>query len=210
MTEASLFVIHVQLYAADGMEDRSLVVNPARLKEAVPRPSTSLALHHRVAHTPPPDTDSLQTENVIGSPSMAPVAAANGCQSCSPDAGSPDWLQDLSDSDQVARMLFPAAQPSLFGNLVSSAVFSKSAQNSMTGVFFVFSKLFIRVEGTYRLKFTLADLGDPCCPALVTIQSEGFVSYGWKNFPAMSEPTSTFKALAQQGVHAVRRSRGRK
>ncbi|KAI9183782.1 uncharacterized protein BJ171DRAFT_593663 [Polychytrium aggregatum] len=38
MTEASNFVVRARLVSADGQEDRSFVVPPSRLKEAVPVP----------------------------------------------------------------------------------------------------------------------------------------------------------------------------
>ncbi|KAI9204628.1 velvet factor-domain-containing protein [Polychytrium aggregatum] len=76
-----------------------------------------------------------------------------------------------------------------FGTLVSHSLFLTDMEGD-PGVFFVFSDLYVRMEGRFRLKFFLTDLqqseesgvGGQC---LATAISQPFTSYGWKQFPGM-------------------------
>ena len=46
------------------------------------------------------------------------------------------------------------------------------------GAFWVFAELSVRVEGVYRVRIQLVDLGDgPECPVLATVMSDSFEVY---------------------------------
>ncbi|KAJ1898869.1 hypothetical protein LPJ66_002477 [Kickxella alabastrina] len=75
------------------------------------------------------------------------------------------------------------------------------------GCFFVFPNLSIRLEGRYRLRFTLIKLpsmGDAQHPMIPTclssVFSDPFDVYSIKTFPGMIESTALSRSLAQQGI----------
>ncbi|KAJ2598073.1 hypothetical protein H4R99_004255 [Coemansia sp. RSA 1722] len=75
------------------------------------------------------------------------------------------------------------------------------------GCFFVFPNLSIRLEGRYRLRFTLIKLPSLCdAPqhmiptCIASVFSEPFDVYSIKTFPGMIESTPLSRALAQQGL----------
>ncbi|KAJ2864478.1 hypothetical protein FB639_005199 [Coemansia asiatica] len=75
------------------------------------------------------------------------------------------------------------------------------------GCFFVFPNLSIRLEGRYRLRFTLIKIPSLCDvpqqmipTSIASVFSEPFDVYSIKTFPGMIESTPLSRALAQQGL----------
>ncbi|KAJ2000881.1 hypothetical protein GGI04_003969 [Coemansia thaxteri] len=75
------------------------------------------------------------------------------------------------------------------------------------GCYFVFPNLSIRLEGRYRLRFTLIKLPSmfdeyhPMMPACIaSVFSEAFDVFSIKTFPGMIESTLLSRTLAQQGL----------
>ncbi|OKL59821.1 hypothetical protein UA08_04717 [Talaromyces atroroseus] len=94
-----------------------------------------------------------------------------------------------------------SSQPStaLAGTLVSSLHRLKDSDNT-DGGFFVFGDLSIKIEGDFRLQFTLFEMQKDNVVALKSIISNSFQVMTPKNFPGMSESTHLSRSFADQGV----------
>ncbi|PLB55008.1 hypothetical protein P170DRAFT_29431 [Aspergillus steynii IBT 23096] len=87
----------------------------------------------------------------------------------------------------------------LTGTLVSSLHRLKDVDNT-DGGFFVFGDLSVKVEGDYRLKFTLFEMRRDMVHYLKSIISERFTVSPPKSFPGMAESTFLSRSFADQGV----------
>ncbi|KAI9675511.1 MAG: hypothetical protein M1829_003315 [Trizodia sp. TS-e1964] len=95
-----------------------------------------------------------------------------------------------------------APQTALAGTLVSSLHRLKDIDNS-DGGFFVFGDLSVKVEGEYRLRFSLFEMLNSPRSEVVHIKStisEPFTVYAAKTFPGMSESTFLSRSFGDQGV----------
>ncbi|KAL2005768.1 hypothetical protein VTN00DRAFT_10261 [Thermoascus crustaceus] len=92
-------------------------------------------------------------------------------------------------------------QPStaLAGTLVSSLHRLKDVDNT-DGGFFVFGDLSIKIEGEFRLKFTLFEMRKDSVVNLKSIISDRFTVSPPKSFPGMAESTFLSRSFADQGV----------
>jgi hypothetical protein len=77
------------------------------------------------------------------------------------------------------------------------------------GLWFVLQDLSVRTEGSFRLKMSFIDVGDPnnptslntgTAPVLATCYSDSFQVYSAKKFPGVIESTPLSKAFAGQGI----------
>ncbi|KAJ5101668.1 Velvet factor [Penicillium alfredii] len=87
----------------------------------------------------------------------------------------------------------------LAGTLVSSLHRLKDVDNS-DGGFFVFGDLSVKIEGDFRLKFTLFEMRKDAVAYLKTIISDRFTVSPPKSFPGMMESTFLSRSFADQGV----------
>jgi hypothetical protein len=92
-----------------------------------------------------------------------------------------------------------APSTALAGTLVSSLHRLKDVDNS-DGGFFVFGDLSVKIEGEFRLKFTLFEMRKENVSYLKTIISERFTVSPPKSFPGMMESTFLSRSFADQGV----------
>ncbi|KAI7905477.1 velvet factor-domain-containing protein [Cokeromyces recurvatus] len=97
---------------------------------------------------------------------------------------------------------------SLAGSLVSSAIKLYDTDGEL-GIYFIFQDISLRTEGTFRLKFSLIDIGLPYIRTVNTstvshvlkvVESELFTVYTAKKFPGVVQSTSLSKCFARQGV----------
>ncbi|KNG86739.1 hypothetical protein ANOM_005894 [Aspergillus nomiae NRRL 13137] len=65
---------------------------------------------------------------------------------------------------------------------------------------FVFGDLSVKVEGDFRLKFTLFEMGKGAAIHLQSIISDRFTVFRPKSFPGMAESTPLSKSLVDQGL----------
>ncbi|KAA6411057.1 MAG: hypothetical protein FRX48_05368 [Lasallia pustulata] len=93
----------------------------------------------------------------------------------------------------------PAQQAALAGTLVSSLHRLKDVDNS-DGGFFVFGDLSVKVEGEFRLRFSLFEMCKHEVIYIKSISSDPFTVYAAKNFPGMSESTFLSRSFGDQGV----------
>lgn len=92
-----------------------------------------------------------------------------------------------------------ASQTVLSGTLVSSLHRLKDMDNS-DGGFFVFGDLSVRVEGEYRLRFSLFEMLKTQVVYIKCTFSDPFTVYSPKAFPGMSESTFMSRSFGDQGV----------
>ncbi|KAF3916702.1 hypothetical protein ABW20_dc0106151 [Dactylellina cionopaga] len=87
----------------------------------------------------------------------------------------------------------------LAGTLVSSLHRLKDIDNT-DGGFFVFGDLSVKVEGQFRLRFSLFEISSSEVHYIKSITSNAFTVYPMKNFPGMSESTFLSRSFGDQGV----------
>ncbi|OJJ44026.1 hypothetical protein ASPZODRAFT_135465 [Penicilliopsis zonata CBS 506.65] len=95
-----------------------------------------------------------------------------------------------------------APSTALAGTLVSSLHRLKDVDNN-DGGFFVFGDLSVKIEGDFRLKFTLFEMRNDSRDVvtyLKSIISERFTVLPPKSFPGMAESTFLSRSFADQGV----------
>ncbi|ORZ22671.1 velvet factor-domain-containing protein [Lobosporangium transversale] len=106
---------------------------------------------------------------------------------------------NIIDADNVSGEIVAPAHRVLAGTVVSSLNRLKDVDNS-DGGFFVFGDMSVRVEGRFRLRFTLFELIEGEVVHLMTTASNPFTVYPSKKFPGMSEPTFLSRCFSDQGV----------
>ncbi|KAL8779684.1 MAG: hypothetical protein Q9213_006831 [Squamulea squamosa] len=99
------------------------------------------------------------------------------------------------DSDTTSL----ATQDSLSGTLVSSLHRLKDVDN-LDGGFFVFGDLSVKIEGTYRLRFSLFEMCKTEVVFIKSIVSSIFTVWNGKAFPGMAESTFLSRSFGDQGV----------
>ncbi|KAK9767889.1 hypothetical protein K7432_001913 [Basidiobolus ranarum] len=87
----------------------------------------------------------------------------------------------------------------LTGTTVSSLFKLKDIDNS-DGGFFVFPDISVRLEGRFRLRFSLYEINSTNVEYITTELSDLFTVYAPKQFPGMSESTLLSRYFAEQGV----------
>nr|ADE45325.1 VosA [Aspergillus flavus] len=100
-------------------------------------------------------------------------------------------------SDDVPVPVPPST--ALTGTLVSSLHRLKDVDNN-DGGFFVFGDLSVKVEGDFRLKFTLFEMRKDMVTHIKSIISDRFTVSPPKSFPGMAESTFLSRSFADQGV----------
>ncbi|KAJ5585558.1 Velvet factor [Penicillium hispanicum] len=113
---------------------------------------------------------------------------------------SPYYFMCCSLYDATEDRPVPVApSTALAGTLVSSLHRLKDVDNS-DGGFFVFGDLSVKIEGEFRLKFTLFEMRKELVTYLRTIISDRFTVSPPKSFPGMMESTFLSRSFADQGV----------
>ncbi|KAG1174730.1 hypothetical protein G6F70_004589 [Rhizopus microsporus] len=97
-------------------------------------------------------------------------------------------------------------------NLVGASVVSANKLYDLDGnlgIFFIFHDISLRTEGTFRLKFSLIDVGSPysynvntetLSQVLQTVYSDPFTVYTAKKFPGVVQSTPLSICFARQGI----------
>ncbi|KAG0013523.1 hypothetical protein BGZ80_011018 [Entomortierella chlamydospora] len=104
----------------------------------------------------------------------------------------------VHDNDPSGEIVAPAHR-ALAGTVVSSLNRLKDVDNS-DGGFFVFGDMSARIEGRFRLRFTLLELIEGEVVHVMTILSNTMTVYSSKTFPGMSESTFLSRSFSDQGV----------
>lgn len=104
-----------------------------------------------------------------------------------------------ADSEEELHLLRDGKTRSTTGSIVSSLYRLKDL-NGQEGAFFVFPDLSIRMEGSYRLKFSLFEIINTDIYYCASVISDVFEVYPAKKFPGMKESTALSKIFADQGL----------
>ncbi|KAF9344977.1 hypothetical protein BGX26_003681 [Mortierella sp. AD094] len=104
----------------------------------------------------------------------------------------------VHDNDPSGEIVAPAHR-ALAGTVVSSLNRLKDVDNS-DGGFFVFGDMSARIEGRFRLRFTLLELIEGEVVHVMTTLSNPMTVYSSKTFPGMSESTFLSRSFSDQGV----------
>ncbi|KAL1921641.1 uncharacterized protein VTP21DRAFT_10283 [Calcarisporiella thermophila] len=122
-------------------------------------------------------------------------------------------LWSVDKSKQQNLVLHPAAYSereytstrNLIGSLVSSALKLHDLDGKL-GIYFVFQDLSVRTEGSFRLKFSFAEVGGHEAVSMgvsrvhAEIFTDPFTVYSAKKFPGMLDSTPLSRCFARQGV----------
>ncbi|KAF9935732.1 hypothetical protein BGZ67_003149 [Mortierella alpina] len=100
--------------------------------------------------------------------------------------------------DPQGEIVAPAHR-ALAGTVVSSLNRLKDVDNS-DGGFFVFGDMSVRMEGRFRLRFTLFELLEGRVHHIMSTVSNVLTVHSSKNFPGMSESTFLSRSFSDQGV----------
>ncbi|KAJ7646671.1 velvet factor-domain-containing protein [Roridomyces roridus] len=104
-------------------------------------------------------------------------------------------------SDNEVQFVADGGRPSTSGALVSSVRVLKDYPNSdQEAAFFIFPDICVRLEGSWRFKFTLFDIQDDKVRTCATTFSAPFFVYPGKQYPGVQISTPLTRALAAQGV----------
>ncbi|KAF4770991.1 hypothetical protein HAV15_012554 [Penicillium sp. str.  len=137
--------------------------------------------------------------------SIRPRSSSSGCERRGTYLAqhylqSPYYFMCCSLYDATEERPVPVApSTALAGTLVSSLHRLKDVDNS-DGGFFVFGDLSVKIEGEFRLKFTLFEMRKDRVSYLKTVISERFTVSPPKSFPGMMESTHLSRSFADQGV----------
>ena len=97
-------------------------------------------------------------------------------------------------------------------NLVGASVASATKLYDLDGnlgIFFVFQDISLRMEGVFRLQFSLIDIGSPLShnvntttvsQVLSVVETDPFVVYTAKKYPGVVHSTPLSKCFARQGI----------
>ncbi|PWN93714.1 hypothetical protein FA10DRAFT_225146, partial [Acaromyces ingoldii] len=103
----------------------------------------------------------------------------------------------------------------LEGKVTSSAHVAFDTDGSRA-CFFIFSDLSLRIEGTFKLVFSLVRLGmgsgarTSVGKIVATVSSDAFKVYSPREFPGVAQSTDLAKCLANQGVQIPIRNEARR
>ncbi|KAF9124034.1 hypothetical protein BGW39_008512 [Mortierella sp. 14UC] len=108
------------------------------------------------------------------------------------------FILSIRQQPQRAKIVAPAHR-ALAGTVVSSLNRLKDVDNS-DGGFFVFGDMSARIEGRFRLRFTLFELVEGQVVHVMSISSNPVTVHSSKTFPGMCESTFLSRSFSDQGV----------
>ncbi|KAI7847305.1 velvet factor, partial [Circinella umbellata] len=110
-----------------------------------------------------------------------------------------------ADGMTEANVIAEPSKRNLVGSLVASAIKLYNVQGQL-GIYFIFSDISVRLEGVYRLGFSLVDVRSPCISSdqsssiLAKIFTNAFTIYPAKSFPGVAGMTELSQCFLKQGV----------
>eukprot|EP00158_Paraphelidium_tribonemae_P006256 Partr_v1_DN27750_c2_g1_i7_m67791 putative Velvet factor len=122
----------------------------------------------------------------------------------------------MSSDGYHERMLGADEVQLLMGSLVSS-VYTLADLDGHQGNYFIFPDLSVRIEGEYKLRFSIMNIAwsrtaapGESGPVVSSTMTNTFKAYTAKKFPGMLESSDLMKHFAQQGVKATIRKDGKR
>ncbi|KAF6221433.1 hypothetical protein HO133_002289 [Letharia lupina] len=117
------------------------------------------------------------------------------CNLCDANLDRPGQLAAAHQGEDIDT----ATQSALAGTLVSSLHRLKDVDNT-DGGFFVFPDLSVKIEGDFRLRFSLFEMGKTRVSYIKSVTSSPFTVFTPRAFPGMSESTFLSRSFGDQGV----------
>lgn len=117
------------------------------------------------------------------------------CNLCDANLDRPGQISAGLQGDDVDT----ATQSALAGTLVSSLHRLKDVDNT-DGGFFVFPDLSVKIEGQFRLRFSLFEMMKTRVEYITSVTSDPFTVFSHKTFPGLSESTFLSRSFGDQGV----------
>ncbi|KAG2172208.1 hypothetical protein INT43_004749 [Umbelopsis isabellina] len=202
-----------------GDKDRRPITPPPILKltvtdsEGFPLKASELDISFLIVLCDVWAADASAKVNLVIHPTAAPMLTPSNSKAAaaaiSTSSQSPPGVAGTraNSESSTADNPTPAATRNLIGSLVASAAKLFDTDDQL-GIYFVFQDLSIRTEGTFRLGFSLVDIGSPYMRStneassrvLAQAFSEPFTVFSAKKFPGMIESTPLSRAFARQGV----------
>ncbi|KAJ3127761.1 hypothetical protein HK098_005878 [Nowakowskiella sp. JEL0407] len=102
-------------------------------------------------------------------------------------------------TDQEYNIMKDTNSRTLAGSIVSSLQRLKDLDDTFCG-FFVFPDISVRIEGKFRIRFTLFEIVDNDVINRCSVISDIFTVHGVKGYPGASESTELSRHLAEQGL----------
>ncbi|KAJ3009014.1 hypothetical protein HKX48_008215, partial [Thoreauomyces humboldtii] len=140
---------------------------------------------------PPPIAQLLLTSKRTGKPCMDLLH--NPYYMCYASLWHEDRDEEVTSEQDNGR-----GRALLTGTLVTSMARLKDV-NNVDGAYFPFVNLVVMVEGTFRIMFTVFEIGGGVVHCRGKVCTAPFTSYG-KAFPGVSESTALCRVFADQGV----------
>ncbi|KAL4206316.1 hypothetical protein CU097_010366 [Rhizopus azygosporus] len=108
-------------------------------------------------------------------------------------------IATLIDSENYSDIHIVNGHQTTAGSIAQSLHKLRDTDNR-EGAFFVFSDISIRIEGVFRLKFTLFQIKGSEAERICYVISDKFQVYSPKCFPGMSGSTELTRLFSEQGV----------
>jgi hypothetical protein len=217
--DSTFFVLMVDLWH----EDSTHAVNLVRHSSAAP--TVSISSSSTVSYPPPPERHSLMTTSIPMS--MPMPGGAYGSHMPHQYYAQPQPIQyGHAPGSYVQQPQFYPHHHVPVVPVMNTATAQNHTRNLIgmnavnacrlhdpskkVGFWFVLQDLSVRTEGNFRLKLSMADIGNGDannsvvtsgkCPVLASTFSESFTVYSAKKFPGVIESTALSKCFAQQGI----------
>ncbi|KAI7898727.1 velvet factor-domain-containing protein [Cokeromyces recurvatus] len=106
----------------------------------------------------------------------------------------------LIDSNTHEEIINTVNQNNILSGQTSSSMYKLKDVNNHDGGFFVFGDLSVKLEGQFKLKFSMFEISKTGVTNLKSIYSNIFQVYSSKTFPGVLESTFLSRSFSDQGV----------
>ncbi|KAF1798857.1 velvet factor [Mucor lusitanicus] len=131
-----------------------------------------------------------------------------------------DTIPTVAIDEEGKEQYSAVRMRNLAGATVASAEKLYDLEGNL-GIFFIFQDISLRIEGVFKLEFSLVDIEEPpflhcvntqsASPVLKTVETKPFTSYTPKNFPGVVQSTPLSECFAKQGIKIpVRKEKSKK
>ncbi|KAI9481626.1 MAG: velvet factor [Benjaminiella poitrasii] len=106
----------------------------------------------------------------------------------------------LAHSTTHEDIVNTTSQTNILSGQTASSMYKLKDINNHDGGFFVFGDLSVKLEGQFKLKFSMFEISKSGVTNLKSIYSDVFQVYSSKTFPGVLESTFLSRSFSDQGV----------